>query len=131
MAIQHCCLKLKFKQKVAVPQLWGKKGCQFFTLVNNNISLMSHFVRIASGHTPIGSFQQCFFPDSNYDCPCGGSLQDTKHISILCPKYNAKFTSFVQFLFSPNKTKKIFLFLKQNTTPVSFEDQPLDLDCSP
>ena len=104
-ALQQWHIELKFKWSVAMPQLWGKKGRQFYHLINNNISLMSWFVRITSGHAPIGSFRQWFFPDSNSECPCGSGLQNTEHISVLCPKYSAKFTSFVQFLFSSNNTK--------------------------
>ena len=124
-------IQLKVRHSPAVPQLWGAKGRQFIDLAENNIGLLCRFSRLISGHVPIGSYRRRFFPQQNTLCPFDGSFQDTQHITVQCPKYSAKFPSFPHFLFSNKNAKKSIEFLKQNSTAVSFEDQPLDIDLPP
>ena len=124
-------IQLKVKRNVMKPQLWGRKGRQFYDLVGNDISLFGRFVRLISGHAPIGSYRQRFFPHQTTLCPTDGQFQDIQHVTVQCPKYSAKFPSFAHFLFSNKNAKKSVEFLKQNSAAVSFEDQPLDIDLPP
>ena len=124
-------IQLKVRRSPAMPQLWGAKGHQFIDLAENNIGLLGRFTRLISGHAPIGSYRRRFFPEQNTLCPINGSFQDLQHITVQCPKYSAKFPSFPHFLFSNKNAKKSIEFLKQNSTAVSFEDQPLDIDLPP
>ena len=129
--IQQRQLCLKGQRNPLLLQLWGKSGQQFYHLVNNDITLFSHFTCLISSHALIGSYCQKFFPLQNRQCPTDGRFQDIEHVTIQCPKYAAKFSSFPDFLLSKNNTKKSIDFLKQNLTAVSFEDQPLDIDLPP
>ena len=124
-------IRFKFKRKAAVPQLWGKSSRQFINAADNDISLLSRFTRLTSGHAPIGSYRQKFFPDKSTECSCGHPLQDVEHLSSQCPLVSAKFSSFSIFLFGKNNVTNILTFLKENLTVASFEGQPLDLDRPP
>ena len=124
-------IQLKTRRSPAVPQLWGAKGRQFIDLAENNIELLGRFSHLISGHAPIGSYRRKFFPQQNSLCPVDGVFQDIQHVTVQCSKYLAKFPSFTQFLFSNKNAKKSIAFLKQNSTAVSFEDQPLDIDLPP
>ena len=124
-------IQLKTRRSPALPQLWGAKGRQFIDLAENNIELLGRFTRLISGHAPISSYRRKFFPQQNYLCPFDGALQDIQHVTVQCPKYSAKFSSFAHFLFSNKNAKKSIAFLKQNLTAVSFQDQPLDIDLPP
>ena len=124
-------VQLKMRRTPALPQLWGVKGRQFIDLAENNIGLLGRFTRLISGHAPIGSYRRKFFPMQSYQCPVDGAFQDIPHVTVQCPKYSAKFPSFAQFLFSSKNAKKSIFFLKQNSTVVPFEDQPLDIDLPP
>ena len=126
---QH--IQLKIRRTPLQPQLWGAKGRQFIKLVGNDISLFGRFTWLISGHAPIGSYRRRFFPQQNTLCLTDGLFQDIQHVTVQCLKYSAKFPSFPQFLFLNKNAKKSIEFLKQNSTAVSFEDQPLDIDLPP
>ena len=106
LIIQARRIQLKVKHTPMQPQLWGIKGRQFYDLMGNDINLFGCFTWLISGHVPIGSYRQKFFPQQNMLCPADGQFQDIQHVTIQCPKYLAKFSSFANFLFS-NKNAKI------------------------
>ena len=55
-SLQARRIQLKARCSPMKPQLWGIKSCQFYDLVGNDINLFSRFVRLISGHAPIGSY---------------------------------------------------------------------------
>ena len=103
-------IQLKIRQSPAQPQLWGAKGRQFIDLTDNDIGLLGCFTQLISGHAPIGSYRHRFFPQQNTLCPTDDQFQDIHHVTMQCPKYSAKFSSFPEFLFLNKNTKKLLIF---------------------
>ena len=62
LLLQARRIQLKVRHMPMQPQLWGNKGQQFYDLTANDINLFGRFTRLISGHAPIGSYRQWFFP---------------------------------------------------------------------
>jgi len=100
------------KQNVIKPTY--SKGGSWLPSISFTNALCACFICMTTGYTPIGEYQQQFFPNSPLNCSCGqAELQTQEHIVMHCPlhnstrPYNIVINSFVHFL---NNNPSAFCF---------------------
>ena len=118
------------KRKVLLPHAWDRHGKQFITLAGD-ITTLSRFTRLVSGHAPTGEYHQWFFPDEPHGCTCFQHFQTRSHLLVECPKYSSKVSSMIAFNLANNNVHTILKFLKKNPSAFTFEDEPIDIYDTP
>ena len=119
-------LVLKKKRKPMLPHAWDSNGKQFIKIAGD-ITLYSRFIRLVSGHAPIGEYRSRFFPNEPRGCTCFEEYQTRSHLLVECPNYSNKFSSMYAFHVTNNNVHKIFTYLKDNPTAFTFDDEPKDI----
>jgi len=98
-------LDFEDKKQVVIKPTYAKGGSWLPSIGFTN-ALCAQFTRMATGHAPIGEYQQRFFPNSSLRCPCGtADIQTQEHIVMQCLRHNPHtrlvnivINSFVHFL---------------------------------
>jgi len=78
-------------------------------------STISTLYRFITGHTFVGAFTQCFFPQhipNQIACPCREQVQTIEHVLRDCPQYNAVCCKHLTANGHPWNTLQMFTHLK-------------------
>ena len=114
-------LHMKYGSKRIYPSLGAAKK-RFINAVDDDTVLFSRLTRTISGHAPIGSYRQTFFPDKNPLCQIHPVIQSRNHVLFRCHKYSRKFDEFT----FKNNLESLVSFIKDNIHAFTFEDLGYD-----